>query len=92
MVKSTKSFAPYHGKRIAVILEGPDGRQVVTGEASYLSDRRLGNALSVRIDDECQEGFYDLLLVESEWNGAILPDSEFGCDCCFIPSPTWVGR
>lgn len=93
MVKPNKTFAQYDGKRIAVFLEGDHGRQVVTGQASYVTDKRLGKALSVQLDREyLDSGFYDLLLVESEWNGAILPDSEFGCDCCFIPHPTWARK
>ncbi|MEQ8788803.1 MAG: hypothetical protein RIC55_21000 [Pirellulaceae bacterium] len=92
MVRSTTNLAPYHGKRIAVLLDSPRGRQVVTGKASYLTDQRLGKSLRLDVDDDYQEGCYELLFVESEWNGAILPDSEFGCDCCFIPRPLWVNK
>jgi hypothetical protein len=93
MVKPNNRFAQYDGKRIAVFLENSTGKQVVMGEASYVTDRRLGKSLRIRLDEEfLEEGLYDVLLVESEWNGAILPDSEFGCDCCFIPQPLWARK
>jgi hypothetical protein len=92
MVKSTKTFAPYDGKRVAVFLDSPTGRQVVSGKASYVTDPRLGKTLRIELDEKYEGGFYELFLVEAEWNGAILPDSEFGCDCCFIPRPLWANR
>lgn len=93
MAEPNNRFAQYDGKRIAVFLENVHGRQVVTGEASYVIDRRLGRSLQISLDEEyLEEGLYDVLLVESEWKGAILPDSEFGCDCCFIPRPLWAQK
>jgi hypothetical protein len=73
-----------------VILPARGEQRTVTGKAVYERDRRLGPVLRVLLDDEFAEpGFYDLLLVESEWNGAILPDTRFGCTCCFMPRTLW---
>ena len=90
MVKSAMSFACYDGMRIAVILSLSGDQRTITGTAVYERDRRLGPVLRVVLDDEHAEpGFYDFLLVESEWNGAILPDTKLGCDRCFMPQPFW---
>jgi hypothetical protein len=86
-------FACYDGMRIAVVVESRGQQRTVTGTAVYERDRRLGAVLRVVLDEEYAEpGFYDLLLVESEWNGAILPDDKFGCERCFMPQPYWERR
>jgi hypothetical protein len=93
MVGSATAFACYDGMRVAVTLHGQCMQRVVIGTAVYERDRRLGPVLRVLLDSEYAEpGFYDLLLVESEWNGAILPDTQFGCDRCFMPRPFWERR
>ena len=74
------------GRRVAVIM--PElGPKPLRGAARYERDDVLGNVLRIKIEGNLP-GNPHMLLVEDEWNGLIIPDTQYGCDYCVTQLPT----
>jgi hypothetical protein len=51
-----------------------------------VQDPLLGGVLRLQLDDQSLDLGAEVLISESNWKGTILPDTEHGCDYCFIPA------
>jgi hypothetical protein len=76
------TLASYDGKRVAVVLSIQGENRVVCGSASWSRDATLGEALRIRVDQPDDLGMPEILLAQETWEGAVQPDTEYGCDVC----------
>jgi hypothetical protein len=78
-------FAAFDRHSVAVILTRSGGKPklVLRGQAVYVRDDHLGNALRIELVDD-PVGQPVLLLAESTWQGRIIPDFHYGCDFCLV--------
>jgi hypothetical protein len=81
-----RDFAAFDGKRIAVVLSIAGQPRVCRGTAVYKPDATLGPVLALRLEGEEKHGLPELLFSETRWTGEICPDTQHGCEYCFVPS------
>lgn len=62
---------------VSLEMELPSGNKLFTGVASYRNDVDMGPILGIAIADE--EGDFEILLRESDWNGTIKEGGPVGC-------------
>lgn len=78
----TMKLASYDGKRVAVVLSVQGEERVVCGSATWSRDAALGDSLRIMIDEPDGFGMPEIFLAQETWEGAIHPDTEYGCDVC----------
>jgi hypothetical protein len=76
----------FHLKRICLALPVGRSHAYVCGQARHERDPLLGSVLRLKLEDEASLGNSELLISESTWQGRIEPDTEHGCDYCFVPA------
>jgi hypothetical protein len=76
------TLASYDGKRVAVVLSIQGENRVVCGSASWSHDATLGDALRIMVDHPDDLGMPEILLAQETWEGAVRPDTQYGCDVC----------
>lgn len=73
------NLSEYHGKRIAVVIDGGGVEPVVIrGTGHYERDPEFGNCLRIALPHE--QGSPHLVFYESAGEHRFQPDNDFGCD------------
>jgi hypothetical protein len=69
-----------HMDQRTVALHLPIGpkTQLLKGRGRFVRDPKLGDLLRIACHDDA--GSFDLLIKQSEWNGAVRSGESFGCD------------
>ena len=71
----------YDQRRIAIVVRTGGQCRVLRGRARYVREPQGENALWIDVDDLAQgEGNLSLMLLESAFNGEIVPDTQDDCD------------
>jgi hypothetical protein len=87
-MKAASTLENCHDRRTAIVLQIADERRVVTGWARRTKDAALGRVLLISVEEPA--GNAELLLPEAHWVGDVVDGSEYGCDFCLLPSPTFA--
>lgn len=81
--RTGRDLAQYAGHRIAIMLRHGEQCRVVTGVASFGTERMLGNVLRIQLDDS-SAGTATIILDEADWDGDIVPEQSHGCDYSLV--------
>jgi hypothetical protein len=81
--QNRSDFSAFDGQRIAVVMDHGGKRFVWRGDAHYVLDEKLGHVLRVSLDDP-MSGSPAIVIAESDWDGRVIPDLQYGCKYCLI--------